>query len=188
METRSTLSGQIAHLPTLLLLILVAWTAFTAYPFLPSPPSVLILLAAAATATLGFLGIRRPSEWADRASLIMVGSAFLAFGISIDLTLEELYLFLSITILAAQLMRFRYTVQPLRRLPTLDHHPARALRLVYGAFLLRASIVTAMVFLISIMAYAAAAMLAVGLQSEITAFLLALAVLIILLAVSLSPK
>ncbi len=175
----------IVYAPTALLIGLVAWSVATFLPFLPAQPSFLALAAVGLSASLGLEGTRRPNQWTDRAALGLVGSAFLGIGISVArMELQELYLFIALALLTAQMMRFRTTILPLTRLGSSEKFVGQSLRSVYMSFLSRAIVVAALVYLLSVVSFATASLARLDLTTEVTAFLLAAAVLLALLGVS----
>lgn len=179
------LATVIVYLPTALLIGLVAWSVAISLPFLPGLPSILALAAVAVSASLALRGTRRPSQWTDRAALTLAGSAFLGIGTSVGgMGLETLYLFIAIALLTAQMMRFRTTALPLGRLGFSEEVVGRSLRSVYMSFLSRAIVVAALVYLLSVVSFALASLALFDLTTEVTAFLLALVVLLALLGIS----
>jgi hypothetical protein len=179
----------ITYLPLTLLLGLGVWTASATYALAPRSSLLPPLAAVGASVTLGILGTLRPEQWLDRASLLLMSTGFLWMGIFVlDLGIWDLYLFMALTILTAHLMRFRTTALPLRGRKDLDESILRGLQSVYLAALLRGTLVALLVFLVSIMVFVAAGGTVLPLTTELTAFLWALAVLLILLTISTLPR
>lgn len=131
----------------------------------------------------------RPDEWTDRASLFLLGVGFLGAGIFVvGLGVMDLYLFLSLLILAAHLMRLRAVAGPLRHAVGLDETMIDRLKTVFLAYVLRGAVVSMLTFMVSLMVFLVASSSPLLLRSDILAFLLALSVLLALLLLSLVQR
>lgn len=113
----------------------------------------------------------------------MVAGVFLGLGVFLlPLGLEELYAFVGVGIFATQVTRFRSMVGPF--LETADESGREALRALYVTFLQRLGFLMILVVVVSLLLYAAATATLFELTTEITAFLLGLAILLALLAMA----
>lgn len=152
-------------------------------PLLPS--AFPILMAVGASIGAGIFGSFRPTRVTDGASLLLLSAGFVSAGIfAAQLSILRLYMFASLGLLTFQLMSFRTTTAPLRRRPSLDDSTLRGLSSVYQASLVRGLLVSSLVLMISIMTFMAATGFVLGLTADVTAFLLALAVLVLLAIIS----
>lgn len=134
-------------------------------------------------AALAVFGAVRGLPWADAAALLLVAGTFVGVGVFLaPLGLEELYAFVGVGIFTTQVTRFRAMVRPF--LLGADESRAEALRSLYLSFLQRLGFLLILVVLISLILYVVATVAVFPLGTEITAFLLGLAVILAFLVIA----
>lgn len=176
------------YLPTGLLVGLAVWTGLVILPGLESPLALFLLLIAAMGGLVGLVSLWRPALSLEQAALFLVGIAFVAHGVLTRQGLSNLYLFLAVGLLTAQLTAFRRISRPLitegsGRAPALG-----GLASVYGDFVLRQVTALALTFLIAILLIALAPTLLFDLTLEIGLVLVALGILLLLVWVSAATR
>lgn len=131
----------------------------------------------------------KQDEWTDRASLFLLSVGYLGSGIFVvGLGIIELYLFVSLLILSAHLMRLRAVAGSLRHAAALDETMVDRLKTVFLAYVLRGAVVSMLTFMVSLIVFLVASSSPLLLRSDVLAFLLALSVLLALLLISLVQR
>lgn len=125
----------------------------------------------------------RAIPYTDVGALLLVAGSFLGAGIFLaPVGLEELYAFVGVGIFTVQVTRFRSMVRPF--LEGADRASHDALRSLYGTFLQRLGFLVVLVVVVSLMLSVAASASLFVLTTELTAFLLGLAILLAFLAIA----
>lgn len=167
-------------LPAVLLGGLAGWMAVLALPHLSEFGAQAGLALGGLAVLLAGAGFYRPSRLLDAGSLLLVSAAFVGVALWVaPVDVASLYLFVALALLAHQLLRFRTTVTPLYRAYGEREAMVRGLGPVFVTLAVRGVLVAGLVFLVSVVVFAAASGLILGLESDFTAFLLALALLAI---------
>ncbi len=178
----------IHYTPLALLSALGLWAVVVVLPHLSEGLSALVLGAVGASIVLGVIGCLRSAGWTDTASLVFLGGGFVTGGVFVArLNVVQLYLFVALIILTFQLTRFRTITAPLRLQPSLDEATFRGLKSTFMSTLARGVLGGSLVFLVSIALFMTGTILVLGLAADVTAFLLALVILIVLVVIAMYP-
>lgn len=175
--------------PLVLLVTLATWASLLALSGPVGEAPLALLLVVGASLGLGVSGVHRPAVWKDGSSTLLMGVAFVVGGIYVaDVGIVPLYFALALLLLHYHLASFRTNVASLQ--PTYAEDPRSSLGLssAFVATALRGVLVAGLVLLISLMTFVAATALVVGFEDDLSAFLLALGVLLALLALATLPR
>ncbi len=175
--------------PLVLHVGLAAWASLLALSSPVGDAIFALLVVVGASLGLGLSGAHRPAAWKDALSTLLMGVAFVAAGVYVaNVGIVPLYFFVAVLLLTYHLAGFRTNVASLQPTFAEDPRSSQGLSSAFVATAIRGVLVAALVLMISLMAFVAATALVVGFADELTAFLLALGVLMALLALATLPR
>ena len=158
----------------------MAGWAVTTVVFAPGTVWVGAIVLLGIALALGVFGSLREGPYAGMTAIFLVAAIFFGIGIFLaSLGLEELFAFAGVSIFTIQVTRFRAMVRPF--LVSASRTDREGLRSVYITFLQRLGFLIILVVLLSLILYTAGTAARFEVPSELTVFLLGIAILVALL-------